>query len=190
MSSGWGGQNSGAGSRGAAALHLSCCMADPAARLQTAWRRLSRIPGGRRIFDGILGWMVPYSGSIRPHVLDLQPGRATVTIRDRRRLRNHLRSVHAIALANLAELASGLAMTLALPPGTRGIPIRIEIDYLKKARGTITARGTAAPPDRVTGEMEAAARAELTDAAGDVTATATVTWKLAPREEAPPTPSS
>ncbi len=125
-------------------------MTSPTDRLESAWRRLSRIPGGRRIFDRILGWMVPYSGSIRPRVLELEPGRATVTIRERRRLRNHLRSVHAIALANLAELSSGLAMTLALPPDTRGIPTRIEIDYLKKARGTITALGTASPPARVT----------------------------------------
>lgn len=158
-------------------------MADPAARLRTAWRRLSPIPGGRRLFDRLLGWMVPYSGSIRPRVLELEPGRAIVAIRERRRLRNHLRSVHAIALVNLAELASGLAMTLALPAGTRGIPIRIRIDYLKKARGTITAHGRAAPPERVAGEMEDDATAELTDPAGDVVATATVTWKLSPRED-------
>jgi acyl-coenzyme A thioesterase PaaI-like protein len=157
-------------------------MADPAARLRTAWRRLARIPGGRRLFDRILGLMVPYSGSIRPRVLELEPGHATVSIRERRRLRNHLRSIHAIALANLAELASGLAMTLALPPDTRGIPIRIEIDYVKKARGTILARGRAAPPERVAEELEDEATATLTDETGDIVATATVTWKLSPRE--------
>lgn len=158
-------------------------MTTASARILTAWRRLSRVPGGRRLFNGLLRWMVPYSGSVRPRVVELEPGRAVVTIRERRRLRNHLRSVHAIALANVAELASGLAMTAALPPATRGIPIRLEIDYVKKARGRIAAEGRAAPPAAVTVEIEDQATAELTDETGDVVARMVVTWLLAPREE-------
>lgn len=161
-------------------------MAEPASRLLTAWRRLSRVPAGRRVFDRLLRWMVPYSGTVRPHVLELEPGRAVVTIRERRGLRNHLRSVHAIALANVGELASGLAMTAALPPDTRGIPVRLEIDYVKKARGRITAAGSASPPAAVTAEIEDEATAELTDESGDAVATVVVTWRLAPREERPP----
>lgn len=161
-------------------------MSAPSERVQMAWRRLAPVPGGRRLFDLILRWMVPYSGAIRPRVLQLEPGRALVSIRERRGLRNHLRSVHAIALANLGELASGLAMTLALPPHARGIPVRLEIDYLKKARGVILAEGRASPPDTVAAELEAVATAQLKDEAGDVVATLVVTWRLAPAEEVEP----
>lgn len=158
-------------------------MTSPAARLDTAWTRLSPLPGGRWLFARLLGRIVPYSATIRPRFLLLEPGRARVAIRERRRLRNHLRSVHAIALANLGELASGLAMTLALPPRTRGIPVRLEIDYLKKGRGLIVAEGRATPPDTVDTEMDAVATAELTDEDGDVVAAMVVTWRLAPAEE-------
>lgn len=153
-------------------------MSTPAARLESAWRTLSPLPGGRRLFGVLIRIMVPYSGTIRPRVLRLEPGRATVSIRDRRRLRNHLRSVHAIALANLGELASGLAMTLALPPEVSGIPVRIDTEYLKKARGVITAEGRAAPPSPLTGEAEADATAELRDQAGDLVARTVVRWNL------------
>lgn len=157
-------------------------MSSPAARLATAWTRLSPLPGGRWLFARLLGRMVPYSATIRPRFLLLEPGRARVEIRERRRLRNHLRSVHAIALANLGELASGLAMTLALPRNARGIPIRIEVEYLKKARGRITAEGRAAPPDRVEEETEAQAVANLIDDEGDTVARMTVLWRLGPAE--------
>jgi acyl-coenzyme A thioesterase PaaI-like protein len=149
-------------------------------RLFRAWRRLSRLPGGHRMFARLLGRVVPYSGSISPVVHELEPGRAVVSIVERRGLRNHFRSLHAIALANLGELASGLAMTLALPDGVRGIPVRVEIDYHKKARGRIVAEGRAAPPAVVAADTDATATAELRDEAGDVVASVVVRWRLSP----------
>jgi acyl-coenzyme A thioesterase PaaI-like protein len=156
-------------------------MPDLSHRVASAWNRLSPFPGGAWLFSRLIGWMVPYSGSIRPRVLVLKPGYARVAIRERRRLRNHLRSVHALALANLGELTSGLAMTLALPPGTRGIPVRIEIDYVKKARGRIVADGHASPPQTVPEDQDATATAELTDETGETVARMTVTWRLSPQ---------
>ena len=157
-------------------------MATPTARLETAWHWLSPLPGGRWLFARFLGLVVPYSGSIRPRVRALEPGRAEVALRERWRLRNHLGSVHAIALANLGELSSGLAMALALPSDVRGIPVRLEIDYRKKARGTITAVGRAEPPPTAGPGLEAPATAVLTDASDEVVAEVVVTWRLGPRK--------
>jgi uncharacterized protein (TIGR00369 family) len=110
-------------------------------------------------------------------VLELEAGRAVVRLRDRRRVRNHLRSVHAIALANLGELASGLAVMAALPAGVRGIPVEITIRYLKKARGTLTAHGSATLPE-VVGSTNAEARAVIRDAGDEPVAEVLVTWEL------------
>jgi acyl-coenzyme A thioesterase PaaI-like protein len=146
-------------------------------RLLASWRRFSDVPGGSWLFSRLVGRMAPYTGSIGARVVALEPGRAVVTLRDRRRVRNHLRSVHAIALANLGELASGLAATAAMPAGVRGIPTTIHVDYVKKARGTLTATGLAALPP-VSGPTTANVGADIVDADGDVVASVRVTWTL------------
>src|SRR5438046_858759 len=114
-------------------------MVNPAARLKSAWARLNSVPCGGWLVSRVVGWVVPYSRTVGAHVRELRPGYCRVTLRDRRKVRNHFQSIHAVALINLGELASGLATTLALPPDVRGIPIRVTAEYLRKARGRLTA---------------------------------------------------
>lgn len=69
--------------------------------LKKAWSVLSPLPFGKTIFSVAIGVFVPYTGTIRPRVEELRPGYARVAIKDKRIVRNHLKSVHAIALMNL-----------------------------------------------------------------------------------------
>lgn len=151
----------------------------PGARILAMWRRLARCPGGIWLFNRLLGRMVPYTGALGARVVELAPGHAVCVLRDRRAIRNHLRSVHAVALANLAELCSGTAMLTALPPGTRGIVVRLEIDYAKKARGTLTARADVQLPE-VNAPLTLHPEATIVDAFGDLVARARVTWNVQP----------
>jgi acyl-coenzyme A thioesterase PaaI-like protein len=151
----------------------------PGARLLRLWRRLSPWPGGQWLFARIFSLMVPYSGSVSPRIRVLAPGHAEVEIPDRRANRQHLGSVHAIALMNVAEQASGLAMLVGLPEGFRGIVTQISMQYFRKARGRIRAVSTVAVP-AVTTDTDIDVTADCMDREGTVVARATVRWRVGP----------
>jgi len=153
--------------------------AAPGARLRALWARLSPLPGGKRVCSWLLGRRVPYTCTIRPRVIELGGGHAKIQIADRRSVRNHLNSVHAVALANLAEVTSGLALLTGLPPNVRGIPVRLSIAYFKKARGLLTAEARCPLPDTSV-DAEHDFETVVSDASGDVVARATVRWRLGP----------
>ena len=146
-----------------------------------SWERTRSLPGGKRLFSLLVGLRAPYSGSIGALVQELEPGRSVVTLSDRRSVRNHLRSVHAIALTNLGELSSGLAMLTTLPAGARGIVVGLEVGFEKKARGLLTATGTAVAPaiDSLAEDyVEALATAVIRDTERDVVAEVRVRWRI------------
>ena len=149
------------------------------ARLLTMWHRCKRLPGGAMLFNLVIRAMIPYTGALGSRVQELRPGYARVTLRERRAIRNHLRSVHAIALANLGEFTSGMAMTTGLPTTVRGIVRSLSTDYVKKARGKLTAECRTEMPV-VHAEKEHRVQAVITDATGDEVARVTAVWNLRP----------
>lgn len=146
-------------------------------KILALWLRLSPLPGGSWLFSKLVGRVVPYTGTVGARVLELRPGYVRVGLRDHKRVRNHVNSIHAIALANLGEMASGIALLSGLPGNVRSIVTDIHIEYLKKARGYLVTEGWASIPD-VVEDITHQVHAEIKDRDGDLVAKITVDWKL------------
>jgi acyl-coenzyme A thioesterase PaaI-like protein len=149
--------------------------------IREAWDRLQAVPGGKLLFSAMVGRAAPYTGSIGARVEELGPGRSVVKLSDRRGLRNHLRSIHAVALVNLAELTGNVALAYSLPDDARFIVSGLSIEYLKKARGTIT--GTCAcPVPETSARQELEVPVEMYDEAGDLVARCTLRSLVGPKK--------
>jgi acyl-coenzyme A thioesterase PaaI-like protein len=147
-------------------------------RIKRLSHYLQKFPGGNWILSRLLGLAAPYSGSIGANIVHLGEGSATVSLPDRRKVRNHLNSIHALALANLGELTANLALITLCPPNGRFIVTRMETDYVKKGRGELLCTCDI-PTDLPWETVErTAATATIVDRDDEVVTRVTVYWKL------------
>jgi len=116
------------------------------------YNKLAGKPLGKWLFSKLICLKAPYFGSVRPRIVLLQPNRGEATIRHRRSVTNHLGTVHAIALCNLAEFVGGLTCDVSIPASMRWIPKGMSVEYLKKAVGTMRAVATPAFEPRESAE--------------------------------------
>ena len=106
------------------------------------YQQAARLPMGKRLFSKILCQQAPYFSTISPLVAQLAPAYCEVHVRNKRSIQNHLRTVHAIAMCNMAELAGGLMTDVSIPTTHRWIPKGMTVEYLKKATTDLIARAT------------------------------------------------
>jgi acyl-coenzyme A thioesterase PaaI-like protein len=131
---------------------------------------------------------IPFNTHLGLEVVEVAPGHGVVRLPDDEKLRNHVGSQHAGGLFAAGEAASGGAFVGAFADHMGGItPLArsAEIDYLKLAKGPITATGTlAGEVDGLLatldeeGKVHFPVEVELKDEDGQVVATMTVHWHV------------
>ncbi len=151
--------------------------------VREAWDRLGSLPLGDRVFSKMIGLMAPYTGSVGARVVELRPNYSKVVLRDRWAVRNHLTSVHAIALANLAELTGNVALAYSLPDDGRFIVAGMDIEYIAKARGSITGICDQELPQTAE-KREYPVVVEMFDGKGTLVARATLRTLVGPKKRA------
>src|SRR6478609_1845645 len=107
-------------------------------QVQTMWRKTQALPLGDRVFSFLFARKAPYFASIRPRFQTIEPNHVQLLIPKRRRVHNHLGTVHAIALCNGLEAAMGALAEATIPADKRWIPKGMEVSYTAKATSDIT----------------------------------------------------
>ena len=107
------------------------------------YNKLSRYPLGKWLFTRLICFKAPYFGSISPRFEHLEVGKAVISMPRKRAVKNHIGTIHAIALCNLAEMIAGTMIEVSLPKNLRWIPKGMTVRYTKKsAFPRVTATGT------------------------------------------------
>jgi acyl-coenzyme A thioesterase PaaI-like protein len=114
-------------------------------QLLSIYRQVTRFPEGDRIFSRLFTLKAPYFGTVRPRFVELRPNYAELTIRKRRRVLNHIKTVHVIAICNGLEAAMGALAEASIPRHKRWIPKGMEVSYTAKAVSDITCTATTDP---------------------------------------------
>lgn len=108
-------------------------------KLMRVYQTCQRFPFGNILFSKLVCFKAPYFGSIKPRFIELKPGYCEISFKKRRAVTNHLKTIHAIAICNVSELAAGTFIEATIPRTMRWIPKGMKVSYLKLAKTDLKA---------------------------------------------------
>jgi acyl-coenzyme A thioesterase PaaI-like protein len=162
-----------------------------AARPNQLTRQLSKfsgLPDAMRpgVVSFLLGKIVPMVGTARLHFDEVSSQRVVVTIRNRRRVQNHIKGVHAAGMALLAETATGFCVGMNLPDDKLPLIKTLHVDYLKRAQGDMKAVAQLTPEQieqiLTLDKGEVTVPVTITDESGQEPISCQMVWAWVPKQ--------
>jgi len=139
-------------------------------------------PFGKILFSKLAASKAPYFKTIKPRIIELKHNYIKVSMKKRRSVQNHIKTVHAIACCNLCEFAAGICMEASIPKHRRWIPVGMDVAYVNKAATDLTADCDLSAVDWET-TTEVPCYVEVKDTNGQVVVTATIKMKVSDRKK-------
>jgi acyl-coenzyme A thioesterase PaaI-like protein len=122
-------------------------------KVMALYNKVTRLPFGKRIFSLMVSRMAPYFATVKPLVTDLSLNRCELMIKKRKRVQNHIGTVHVIAICNGLEMAMGAMAEASIPKHLRWIPKGMSVDYTAKAGSDIRCVAQVTPEQWQEGDM-------------------------------------
>jgi len=127
------------------------------------YKKFARWPGGRWLFSRIFSFKAPYFATIGGRFSELRPNFCEVHLRKRRKVQNHIKTVHVIAICNAMEMAMGALAESTIPKGLRWIPKGMAVDYTAKATSDLRIQATTRAEDWKEGDVPVTVKAYRDD---------------------------
>ncbi|WP_152346459.1 hotdog fold domain-containing protein [Brevibacterium sp. CFH 10365] len=155
--------------------------ADPAPTFRL-WKKIQELPLGNWLFSQAVCFKAPYFRTVRPLIRELRPGLCRVTAPNRRGMRNHLGTYHAIASCNMAEIAGGMLTEATVPATHRWIPAGMTVEYNATATTAVTAIARLEEiPEFGAEKFDIIVPVDVLDADGTAFVTARITMHISPK---------
>jgi uncharacterized protein (TIGR00369 family) len=158
-------------------------------RLTTVVNTFQKLPRPIRTFalSKTMGRVIKYAGTSGLRYEKLTPTECIIVIPNRKKVRNHIGSVHAAAMGLLAETATGFMTGLTVPDNRIIVIKSMKLEYLKQASGDMKAIATFTDEqvefikNNEKGDINVPV--VITDGKGIETVKATMIWAWAPKRK-------
>ncbi|MBV8679882.1 MAG: DUF4442 domain-containing protein [Aquitalea sp.] len=150
--------------------------------------KVGRLPVGMRsgVLSLLFGRLVPFLSTAGLRFEQVDHTRLTVSIRNRRKVQNHIKGVHAAAMALLAETASGFVVGMNVPDDKLMLLKSMKVNYTKRSQGDM--RAVATLSDAQIREMytidkgETLVEVSVTDESGESPIQCEMVWAWIPKK--------
>ncbi len=158
-------------------------------RLTTVVNTFQKLPESIRTFalSKAMGRVIKYAGTSGLRFEKLTPNECIIVIPNRKKVQNHIGSVHAAAMGLLAETATGFMTGLSVPDNRIIVIKSMNLEYLKQATGDMKAVATFSDEQvdyiKQNEKGDINVPVVITDEKGIETVKATMVWAWAPKRK-------
>ncbi|GLQ33284.1 DUF4442 domain-containing protein [Litoribrevibacter albus] len=85
------------------------------------------------------GRVIPFAGTSGIQIEELGQERSVLVLKNKKRVQNHIKGVHAAAMALLAESATGFLCGMNCPDDKLLLIKSMNLNYVRRAKGNLTA---------------------------------------------------
>ena len=156
-------------------------------RLRRTLARLDAVPSPVRAWarSVAIGRTIHFVGTAGVRVESVEERTVEVSLANAKRVQNHIGTVHAAAVALVAETATGLAVGMNVHDGAAPVLKSMRVDYLRRSSGGLRAVAQLAPEDaermRAEDRGEVVVPVTVTDDEGAEPVACEMTWAWTPR---------
>lgn len=149
--------------------------------------KLNALPESVRghAITAVIGRTVRYAGTSNIFIEKLTTTESIMRLKNKKKVQNHIGSIHAAAMALLAESATGLLVGMNVPDSAVPVIKTLHVDYLKRCQGDIKAVARLSPEQikeiTTTDKGEVSVEITVTDERGTEHISCEMVWAWVPK---------